>query len=47
LAKRQADRRHQNVLDERCDDFTECRAYDYADRQVDNVASRNKRFEFL
>ena len=42
LAEHQADRRHDDVFDERVYDFTKCSADDYADSKVDYVAARDE-----
>ncbi len=43
----QADRRHQNVVDEGTDDFAECAADDDAHRHIDHVASHGEVSEFF
>ena len=46
-AQRQADRRHDDVLDQRIDDAGEGRADDHTDRQVHHIAAHGEFLEFL
>ena len=41
-----AERRHENVADQRGDDLAERGADDHTDRQIDHVAFHGKFFEF-
>jgi hypothetical protein len=43
----QPDWRHDDVVDERGNDFPECRTNDDADSQINNVATHGEFFEFF